>query len=184
MTTARPYGIQARYRRTVSSIPELKSLVPVASEADEPIPFGSELGDLCSDVIFYELKDIAGNKLWSKKWLGQRRLLEPWTRSIERFLASLERTDLCLAKDHSHTFGLIYDFDETLFSSANVVHYWNRWAYFTADECRLIEQTGDLIIRVSGLPRVPLSQLTDFQIVRSGPRLVYLDFELWPSLVP
>jgi hypothetical protein len=178
------YVVRARYRRTVSSIPELKDLVPVTSEADEPVPFGADLGDLCPDVLFYELSDANGGRFWSKKWLHDRRQLEPWTRSVETFLAQLDRSDLCLATGYSQTFGMIYDFNQELFSSLRVVHYWNRRAYFTADECRQIELTGDVIIRITGLPHLPLSKLTDFQIVRCGSRLLYLDFELWPEFVP
>ena len=178
--TGTPYVVHARYRRTVSSIPALKKLIPVESEADEPIPFGDGLGDLCPDVIFYELLDVAGNRFWSKKWLGGKVWLEPRTRSIEAFLQRLDRQDLCLAKDFSETLGMVYSFNRTLFSSPSVVHYWNRYQYFTPEECQTIELTGGGMVQAEGLPHLPLCELTDFQIVRLESGLLYLDFELWP----
>jgi len=100
---------------------------------------------------------------------------------IEAFLERFDREDLCLARYHSETFGMIYDFNQTLFSSSEVVHYWNRRQYFTPDECRRIELTGSLVVQAGGLPQLSLSELTDFQIVRFGSGLVYLDFELLPA---
>jgi hypothetical protein len=182
LNESRTYVVRARYRRTVSSIPALKKLIPVDSETDEPIPFGVDLGELCPDVVFYELVDTKGNRFWSKKWLRERVRLEPGTRLVEAFLERLDRDDLCLARDYSERFGLIYDFNQRLFSSSGVVHYWNRRQYFTPDECRRIELTGSLVVQAEGLPQLSLSELTDFQIVRFGSGLVYLDFELFPAI--
>lgn len=165
------------FRRTVSAIPSLKKLISVRDVDAEPMPFGMEVGQLCPDVIFWILEDQTGARYWAKKWLNEReQLLEPTLR-IEKFLATLGRSDLTLAVDQHPQFGLIYRFDESLFLSKAIVHHWDCRRYFDAGECHLIEELAKSFVRWSELPEQPLGRLTDFQITRCFGRLNFLDFE-------
>jgi hypothetical protein len=171
------YQTLGLFRRTVSAIPFLKRLVPVQDSGDQAMAFGIELGELCPDVIFRILEDGTGARYWAKRWLNRREpLLEPTLR-IETFLSTLGRHDLTLAIDQHPEFGLIYRFDERLFSSSLVVHQWDCRRYFDVDEYQTIAQLANCVVRWPGLPEVPLGRLTDFQVARSSPRLLFLDFE-------
>jgi hypothetical protein len=171
------YRVIARYRRTVSAVPAMKRLVPVATLADKPIPFGKELGELCPDVLFNLLEDRAGARYWGKRWLGEREPLLAPTLEIERFLATLDDPGFSLAVDVSPEFGLIYRFDDRLFDSRAIIHQWERDLYFNANERRTIERVASIAVDWLGLPSVPLGELTDFQVCRVPGRLVFLDFE-------
>ncbi|MBV8072756.1 MAG: hypothetical protein JO270_22825 [Acidobacteriaceae bacterium] len=167
----------ALFRRTVSATPFLKRLLPVQDLADQPIAFGIELGQLCPDVMFRILEDETGARYWAKQWLNNREpLLQP-TRTIESFLATLGRDDLTLSIDHRPEFGLIYPFDERLFSSIRVVHHWDCRRYFELAEYEAIGQLANCVVRWPGLPEVPLGRLTDFQVARFSRHLLFLDFE-------
>lgn len=171
------YQILGQYRRTVSAIPSQKRLIEVGSLNHQPIPFGTELGQLCPDVVFYALTDGTGARYWARRWLnGRQALLEP-TIAIESFLATLHRNDLCLAVDVSSEFGLVYFYEEELFASTTIVHQWDCEKYFDVRENRIVEEFAYSVVRWPGLPAFPIGVLTDFQIVRTSKGLVFLDFE-------
>lgn len=155
----------------------MKRLVPVATSADEPIPFGKDLGALCPDVLFYVIEDGSGGRYWGKRWLNSREPLREPTVEIERFLATLDDPGFSLAVDVNPEFGLMYRFDERLFASRAIIHQEERHLYFNADERRTIERVASTVVDWPGLPSVPLGELTDFQVCRVPGRLVFLDFE-------
>ena len=171
------YRVVSLYRRTVSAVPALKRLIPVTDIRDEPIPFGTELGQLCPDVLFRLLEDDAGVRYWGKQWINARQALLDPTWKIECFLATWDRKDLCLAREVDPRYGLVYRFDADLFSSNTVVHHWDPAWYFTEGERQAIAHVASAIVRWPGLPPVRLDALTDFQVTRGRDGLVFLDFE-------
>jgi len=171
------YRVVGLYRRTVSAVPAMKRLIAVADIRDEPIPFGAELGQLCPDVLFRLLEDDAGVRYWGKQWINARQTLLDPTWRIECFLATLDRKDLCLAREVHPRYGLVYHFDGDLFSSDTVVHHWDSAWYFTESEGQAIARVASSVVRWPGLPPVRLDALTDFQVTRGRDGLVFLDFE-------
>lgn len=174
MTRYRALGC---YRRTVSAVPEHKRLIPVASLADAPVPFGDQLGELCPDVVFHQLDDRTGARYWAKRWLRGRAGLTAPTRAIESFLVTLGREDLRLAIDHDPRFGLVYRYDEELFSSRAILGRWSWGRACDAAELRFISALAATEVRWPDLPRVSLDALTDFQVTRTPRGLAFLDFE-------
>ncbi|HXH50518.1 MAG TPA: hypothetical protein VNM47_14335 [Terriglobia bacterium] len=144
---------------------------------DAPVPWGEELGQLCPDAVFYMLEDERGILYWAKRWLNDReRLLAP-TLAIERFLATLDRNDLCLAVEVHEQFGLVYPFKQELFVSKAIVHQSDCRAYFASEERRAIMLFSAILVSDSALPSVRLGELTDFQATRTSEGLMFLDFE-------
>jgi hypothetical protein len=175
--TLNAYQVTSLYRRTVAAIPRYKRLIRVRSLDDWPQPAGTRLGQLCPDVVFRTLVDAQGRRYWARQWLHGRDALEAATERIERFLAGLGRSDLVLSVDRTTKFGLIYPYDASLFASTEVVHQWDvRW-YFSADEIEAIRRLAGVVVRAPELPEIALGSLTDFQVVRAGERILFIDFE-------
>lgn len=165
------------FRRAVAAIPQFKQLVPVHGLDDWPRPAGQRLGQLCPDVVFRTLHDEQGRRYWAKQWLNDRIALEPVTETIEQALADLDRGDLTLAVDRSREFGLVYPFRPVLFEATAVIHQWDLHWYFTPEQVADIRELAALVITGSGLPGVPLGELTDFQTIPDGDGWTCLDFE-------
>jgi hypothetical protein len=181
--TADHYRLLGRYRRTVSSVPEMKRLVAVADEQDGRDRFGLGLGDLCADVVFLLLQAADGSRYWAKRWLGERAWVAGATLAIETALARLGRSDLSLAVDVDRDAGLIYRFDDELLSSRAIVHQWDMARFFDPAECVEIRRFSSTILAPEGLPVRALGDLTDFQTARTSQGLTFLDFEPAPHLL-
>lgn len=158
-------------------MPAFKRLIPVQELADAPLSFGDQLGDLCPDVMFYQLEDYAGARYWARRWLRDRARLTAPTQEIESFLATMGRDDMCLAVDADPDFGLIYRYDEELFAAEAILHSWDWERFCDGAELRVIHALAAAEVRRPGLPQVRLGALTDFQVTRTSRGLVFLDFE-------
>lgn len=178
--THQQYRQISLHRRNTTRRPAKKRLFAVPDFGSAPIAFGRRRGKLSPDIIFRKLEDAEGKNYWGKRWYYERSPYIALTWEVEAFLATLDRTDLTLAVDIDPEFGLIYPYDEELFSSSFIVHakeLWRYWWYFSASERRQIRQLAAVRVNWPGMPDVRLGKLTDFQVTRTRRGLVFLYFE-------
>lgn len=174
------YIIQTRYRRTVACYPTGKRLYAVEDNEAEPISFGTDPGDLSREVVFFKLQGQSDNRrYWAK--LYQAEAYEQLV--LECLLYEvLSQTDFPFVQPvgYDRRFGILFHYDDELFHGV-AVHAYHSGEFFSHSEVQLIEEFAGHRVNHPVLGRQKMSDLTDFQTVRTSQGLKFIDFTLWPE---
>lgn len=161
------------YRRTVAAMPHKKRLVTVKDWNDPPIPFGSRSGQLHPGVLFTH-----DGESWTKRQMGRFGMpkedvaIHEWVAKADIPASSPEKYDPIL--------GWVFEYDERL----------KKGPTYHAEHPKTQNIEGwEEVIKVArmkvdhpDLPKGNLSELTDFQAVKTDDGWIYLDFDPWPEV--
>jgi hypothetical protein len=173
------YEVVAMYRRTVGSSAELKRLVEVADETDEPVPFGETQGALCPEVLFRMLRrDCTEELFWAKQYMSGARVLpemQALEESVHTFLKN-KPFRCCLPRERHAAYGHVYGFQPELFSG-RVVHRWARYTDLSPRAAGTVDRFAEMLLDEGILANLPMRFVTDFQAVEHDGSVTFLDFE-------
>jgi hypothetical protein len=173
------YEVLGLFRRTVAANADLKRLIEVVNEKDEPIPFGAAPGDLCPEVLFRLLsRDGTEELFWAKQYTGGMRSgagLQALEQSVHTFLRNVPFR-CCLPRERHPSYGHVYGFQQELFDG-RAVHHGARRTGLSPHAATLAEEFGELLLDEGLAANLPLRFVTDFQCVEHDSCVTFLDFE-------